>query len=140
MSTMVDGILAEPEVGKPRIMAVDDEEDTRLLVSACLEKAGFEVELASGGKEALSRVGYFRPDLMLLDIAMPEMDGFEVCRRLRAVPATANLPVILLTAKSSQEYVKKAVALKINGYVVKPFEPKALLDRIRKTLRLTTPA
>ena len=139
MSTMVDGILAEPEVGKPRIMAVDDEEDTRLLVSACLEQAGFEVELASGGKEALSRVGEFRPDLMLLDIAMPEMDGFEVCRRLRAVPATANLPVILLTAKSSQEYVKKAVALKINGYVVKPFEPKALLDRIRKTLRLTVP-
>ena len=136
---MVDGILAGPEVGKPRIMAVDDEEDTRLLVSACLEQAGFEVELASGGKEALSRVGEFRPDLMLLDIAMPEMDGFEVCRRLRAVPATANLPVILLTAKSSQEYVKKAVALKINGYVVKPFEPKALLDRIRKTLRLTVP-
>ena len=138
MATMVDGVFAEPEVSKPRIMAVDDEEDTRLLVSACLEKAGFDVEVASGGKAALARIGKFRPDLVLLDIAMPEMDGFEVCRRLRAQPATANLPVILLTAKSSQEYVKKAVALKINGYVVKPFKPKALLDRIRKTLRLAT--
>jgi CheY-like chemotaxis protein/c-di-GMP-binding flagellar brake protein YcgR len=136
MATMVDDVLTGPKIRKPRIMAVDDEEDTRLLVSACLGKAGFDVEVASGGKAALARIGKFRPDLMLLDIAMPEMDGFEVCRRLRAQPTTANLPVILLTAKSSPEYVKKAVTLKINGYVVKPFKPKTLLERIRKTLHL----
>ena len=120
---------------RQRILAVDDEEDARLLVSTCLEQAGFEVETAQDGQEALDKVKRFQPDLVLLDVMMPRMDGFETCQRLRAQPATASLPVIVLTAKSSAQYVKKAVSLKINGYIVKPFDSEALVDRIRQVLQ-----
>ena len=133
---MVERVFAPPETdAKPRVLAVDDEEETRLLVGTCLEQAGFDVETAADGQEALEKVGGFRPDLVVLDITMPRMDGFETCRRLRAWPQTAQMPVIMLTGKSSAEYVRKAVQLKINGYMVKPFDPDTLVARVRKALQ-----
>ena len=140
MTAMVDDVFSSPENRPRRILAVDDEEDARLLVSACLEKAGFVVETATGGKEALARVENFRPDLVLLDIVMPGMDGFEICRRLRSKPVTARIPMIMITVKSSAEYVKKSVSLRINGYIVKPFDPDVLIERVRKILQLKAPA
>jgi len=140
MAREVRNILSPPAERPPRILAVDDEEDTRLLVSTCLKKAGFEVRTVAAGREALARVDYFKPDLVLLDIVMPDMNGFEVCRQLRSKPVTANVPVIMLTVKSSAEYVKKAVSLKINGYIVKPFNPDTLVARIRRTLQSKAPA
>ena len=139
LAAMVANIFSSPAARTLRILAVDDEEDTRLLVSSCLAKAGFVAETAAGGREALARVESFRPDLILLDIMMPNMDGFEVARRLRSQTATASTPIMLLTVKSSPEYVRKAVAMKINGYIVKPFDPVVLIERIRKTLRLKAP-
>ena len=93
---MVHGILFPVALSrKKRILAVDDEEDMRLLLTAVLQNAGFEVETAVDGHDALRKVVRFKPDLVLLDIMMPKMDGFEVCKRLRSIPATAELPVII---------------------------------------------
>jgi len=130
---MVNGILFPAVLSrKKRILAVDDEEDMRLLSSAVLQKAGFEVETAFDGHDALRKVVHFRPDLVLLDIMMPKMDGFEVCERLRSIPATADLPVMMLTVKTSPDYVRRALSLKVSGYIVKPFEAEDLINRIRK--------
>lgn len=124
----------EPKRGQKRILAVDDEEDMRVMVSTCLRQAGFEVETAASGGECLDKVSTFKPDLVVLDIVMPGLDGFKVCSVLRAQPSTATLPVIMLTAKGSAEYVRRAVSLKINGYIVKPFDAAVLVNRICKTL------
>jgi CheY-like chemotaxis protein len=140
MTAMVSSVFASPKSRATRVLAVDDDEEARLLVSACLSKAGFVVETVAGGREALVRAGPFRPDLVLLDIMMPGIDGFETAQRFRADPALATIPIVMLTARSSPEYVRKAVALKISGYMVKPFEPYLLVERIRKVLRLPDPA
>jgi two-component system cell cycle response regulator len=120
---------------KLRVLAVDDAEDVRLLVAKFLQQAGFDFQTAQNGREALEEVNRFKPDLVLLDLVMPEMDGFEVCRRLRSQAATAALPIILLTMKTSAEDVKKAVALKVAGYIIKPFKADLLTARIHKALQ-----
>ena len=75
-----------------------------------------------------------KPDLILLDVMMPHIGGFAVCRKLRSDPATATLPVIMLTSKASDEYVRLAMSQKIHGYIIKPFDPDALVARISKVL------
>lgn len=136
MNEMVRSVLAEPEDRPRRILAVDDDEGTRSLVTAYLEQASFEVEAVPGGREALGRAPIFRPDLVVLDLAMPGMDGFEVARRLRGQAGTTRTPIIMLTARTSAEDVRQAVELKVSGYLVKPFGAAALVDRIRRTLQL----
>lgn len=123
-----------PPSRRQRILVADDEEDMRLLIAACLERAGFEVETAPDGERALDQVKKRPPDLILLDLAMPRMHGFEVLRELRAHPDPARIPVIMLTAKTSSEYVRKAAALKVDGYIAKPPDPDDLIVRIRKIL------
>ena len=136
MITAVERILSSKVPDrKYHILAVDDEEDVRLLISTCLEQEGFDVQTAKNGREALNKVRILKPDLVLLDIMMPNTGGFAVCRTLRADPDTAKLPVIMLTAKASAEYVNLAQTLKINGYIVKPFDPDTLVTRIRKVLQ-----
>ena len=120
---------------KPRVLAADDSEDTRLLVETFLDKAGFEVKTLDRGSNVLLVVESFRPDLVILDLVMPEMDGFEVCDELRGNPDTADMPVILLTAKASQAYIKKAVSLGVIGYIVKPFTEDLLVTRVKRALQ-----
>lgn len=132
---LIGRILHPERPDRPwRILAVDDEEDIRTIVSLCLSHAGFRVEVCREGQEALLAVPAFRPDLILLDISMPLMDGFEVCRQLRALAQTARTPVVMLTAKTSADYVRKAVALKISGYIAKPFDPVELVGRLTRVL------
>ncbi|MBN98684.1 MAG: hypothetical protein CME16_05470 [Gemmatimonadetes bacterium] len=136
LSQMVNNVFSPQSPGrKLRVLAIDDTGDTLLLISKHLQQAGFEIKTAQNGHDALKEVDRFKPDLLLLDLVMPQMDGFEVCRHLRSQPASARLPIILLTAKTSGEDVKKAVALKVAGYIVKPFKADLLITRIRKVLQ-----
>ena len=102
---------------------VDDEPDLLELVRFNLDRAGFQVDVAESGGEALERLQRSRPDLLVLDLMLPDLSGEEVCRRVRAEPALAGLPVIMLTAKS--EEVDRVVGFELGAddYVTKPFSP-----------------
>ena len=118
-----------------RVLVVEDEPDIRDLLAFHLEREGYQVTRATTGPEALRQLRVAPPDLVILDLMLPEMDGLEVCRRLRAEPVTAALPVIMLTAKGDE--VDRVVGLEIGAddYVVKPFSPKEMLARVRAVLR-----
>ena len=118
-----------------RVLIVEDEPDIRELVVHHLKREGYQVSAASSGEEALRQVQAAPPDLVLLDLMMPAMDGLEVCRRLRQDPATAMLPIVMLTAKGDE--VDRVLGLEIGAddYVVKPFSPKELVARVRAVLR-----
>ena len=120
-----------------RVLVVEDEPDIRDLLAFHLERDGYQVTRATTGPEALRQLRAAPPDLVILDLMLPEMDGLEVCRRLRADPATAGLPVIMLTAKGDE--VDRVVGLEMGAddYVVKPFSPKEMLARVRAVLRRT---
>jgi phosphate regulon transcriptional regulator PhoB len=123
-----------------RVLIVEDEPDIRELVVHHLKREGYLVSAASSGEEALRQVQAAPPDLVLLDLMMPAMDGLEVCRRLRQDPATVSLPIVMLTAKGDE--VDRVLGLEIGAddYIVKPFSPKELLARIRAVLRRSRPA
>jgi phosphate regulon transcriptional regulator PhoB len=119
----------------PKVLVVDDEKDIVELVRYHAEKAGFRCVTAGDGASALRLVREQRPDLVVLDLMLPGLDGLEVCRQLRREPATARLPVIMLTARA--EEVDRVVGLEVGAddYVVKPFSPRELIARIRALLR-----
>ena len=123
-----------------RVLIVEDEPDIRDLVVHHLKREGYLVSAASSGEEALRQVLAAPPDLVLLDLMMPAMDGLEVCRRLRQDPATAMLPIMMLTAKGDE--VDRVLGLEIGAddYIVKPFSPRELLARVRAVLRRSRPA
>lgn len=118
-----------------RILVVDDDPDILQFVRLNLELDGFDVDLAGGGREALERASEAPPDLMLLDVMMPEIDGLTVLRRLRSDPATANIPVIVLTARSLAEDRVKGLDLGADDYITKPFDLEELIARVRTVLR-----
>ncbi len=118
-----------------KIMVVDDEPDVVDLVKLVLESDGFDVVTAYSGKEALEKIGKEMPDLVLLDIMMPQMDGWEVYSRIRANPKTKDIPVAMLTAKSQS--IDKMIGLhvvKVDDYITKPFGRSELLERVKKIL------
>ncbi len=117
------------------ILAVDDEVNIQELIRFNLEGAGYRVETAGSGEEALQKVASEAPDLVLLDIMLPGMDGLEVCRRLRQNPKTESIPVIMLTAKG--EEVDKVVGLEMGAddYIVKPFGVRELIARVKAMFR-----
>lgn len=128
-----------------KIMVVDDEPDVVDLVKLVLESDGFDVVMAYSGKEALDKIGQEMPDLVLLDIMMPQMDGWEVYSRIRANPKTKDIPVAMLTAKSQS--IDKMIGLhvvKVDDYITKPFGRSELLERVKRILkekgRLQSPA
>ena len=118
-----------------RILAVDDNPVNLKVVSATLKQAGYEVSTASNGTEALEQVKTVKPALIILDINMPDMDGYEVCRRLRAMPATMSLPVVMLTAHDSLEEKIKGFEAGADEYITKPFQPAELQARVKVLLR-----
>jgi two-component system, OmpR family, phosphate regulon response regulator PhoB len=117
------------------ILVVDDEPDIRDLVVLHLEHEGFRCRTAVTGAGALRAVRTSLPDLVVLDLMLPEVDGLEVCRRLRRDPRSAAIPIIMLTAKAQE--VDRVVGLEVGAddYVVKPFSPKELVARVRAVLR-----
>ncbi len=121
------------------VLVVEDEPDIRNLVVHHLTRDGFRCRTATSGAEALASVRTAVPDLLVLDLMLPELNGLEVCRRLRADPATAGVPIIMLTAKTDE--VDRIVGLEMGAddYVAKPFSPKELVARVRAVLRRARP-
>jgi len=118
--------------GAPRVLVADDDEDILALVGNVLAKAGYDVTKASNGAEALERVRSVRPRVAVLDVAMPELDGVEVLRSLRADPETSDIPVILLTARAQEADVKLGYAEGASKYLRKPFSPRELVELVRE--------
>ena len=118
-----------------RILVVDDEPDAIELIRFNLKASGYEVLTAEDGKEALAKARKFSPDMILLDVMLPEIDGLEVCKILRRDPATASLPIIMLTAKGSE--IDRVLGLEFGAddYVTKPFSPRELMLRVRNLLK-----
>jgi DNA-binding response OmpR family regulator len=119
---------------KPAILIVDDEPDALEIIGFNLENSGFDVIKAETGQEALQKVRRQKPDLVVLDLMLPELDGLDVCRRLRRDPATEAIPILMLTAKA--EEIDRILGLEIGAddYVTKPFSPRELVLRIKKLL------
>ena len=124
-----------PGMAKPTILIVEDEAPLLTLLRYNLEKQGFRVEEATDGQEALLRVSENKPDLVLLDWMLPTLSGIEVCRQIRRRPATRDLPVIMVTARTENQDAVRALDIGADDYITKPFAVEALLARIRALLR-----
>lgn len=110
-----------------KILVVDDEPPIVRLMEFILARQGHQMLVAVNGEEALEKVRTQNPDLVLLDIMMPRIDGYEVARTLRADPATADLPIIMLSAKAQEEDIQKGIDVGVNEYITKPFSPEQLV-------------
>lgn len=125
-----------------KILVVDDEPTIVRLMEFILARQGYEMLAAVNGEEALEKIREHQPDLVLLDIMMPRIDGYEVARQVRADPATAMLPIIMLSAKAQEEDIRKGVDIGVDEYITKPFAPEHLvhvvagyLNRLKKDSR-----
>jgi DNA-binding response OmpR family regulator len=116
----------------PLIVVADDDPDIVTLVSGALSKAGFEIAPATNGADALELVRSRRPDLAVLDVSMPRLDGLEVLRSIRSDPEVAELPVILLSARAQEEDVRNGYAVGASKYMRKPFSPRELVAVARE--------
>jgi two-component system phosphate regulon response regulator PhoB len=117
------------------VLVVDDERDILELIGYNLEKEGFDIRTVETGEEALKLARDHQPDLIILDLMLPGMNGTEVCRRLKASETTRPIPVLMLTAKSSSSDVVNGLELGADDYVTKPFSPSVLVARVRAVLR-----
>ena len=120
---------------RERILVVDDEEDLLELVNYNLTKEGYRVTCVESGEAALAEARKALPDLVVLDLLLPSVDGLEVCRLLKSEPKTKHIPVIMLTAKSEEADVVSGLELGADDYLTKPFSPRVLLARIKALLR-----
>jgi DNA-binding response OmpR family regulator len=118
-----------------RILIIDDNAMNRDMLSRRLEREGYEILCAANGREGLDAVGNSDIDLILLDILMPEMDGYQVLRELKGDPATARLPVIMLTAVNDVDSVKRCIDMGADDYLIKPFNSVLLRSRIESVIR-----
>ncbi len=118
-----------------KILVVDDEPDILKMVTFRLKKEGYEVITAMDGQEALDLANRERPDLVLLDLRLPVMDGYEVCKALKADENLKQIPVVFLTASVASSIVEKVKAFKAEGYLIKPFDPVKLLETVKKFIK-----
>lgn len=117
-----------------RVLLAEDDPDIQLVARLSLRRAGFTVTAVNNGADVLRKLAEERPDVILLDWMMPEMDGFEACSRLKADPDTSGIPVIFLTAKSQESEINRGLALGACGYIAKPFDPLALGKQVQALL------
>jgi two-component system, OmpR family, phosphate regulon response regulator PhoB len=122
-------------LSKPLVLVVEDEAPLVTMLRYNLEKQGFRVEEAADGQEALTRIAETPPDLVLLDWMLPVVSGIEVCRQIRRRPATRDLPVIMVTARTEDQDAVRALNTGADDYITKPFSVDALLARMRALLR-----
>ncbi len=120
---------------KPLVLIVEDEAALMTMLRYNLEKQGFRVEEAGDGEEALTRIAEIRPDMVLLDWMLPHLSGIEVCRQIRRRPATRELPVIMITARSEDQDTVRGLNTGADDYVTKPFSTEALVARMRALMR-----
>lgn len=122
-------------MAKPKILIVDDEPDTVELIEFNLKAAGYECASAGDGNEALKKARSFCPDLIVLDLMLPEVDGLEVCKILKRDSAASGIPILMLTAKAAEIDRVLGLELGANDYVTKPFSPRELVLRIKNLLQ-----
>jgi CheY-like chemotaxis protein len=123
-----------PEVPMPRILIADDDVANAELLEAHFDGGGYETKIASNGEETLAAARAWKPDLILLDVMMPKLSGFEVCRQLRADPATRDIAVLMVTALDQAADVEKAVESGTDDFITKPINKTELLLRVRAML------
>ncbi len=126
-------------MGKERVLVVDDEEDILELIRYNVAKEGYQVDCAVTGEEALKKAAAHPPDVMLLDLMLPGIDGLDVCRRLKADPQTAGIRVIIATARVEDADIVSGLELGADDYITKPFSPRVVLARIKAVLRRNKP-
>ena len=117
-----------------KILVVEDEEDFRSLLSGLLVKEGYAVATAENGEEGLAAYRREAPDLVILDVQLPDMEGFEICRKIRAEGPNPQVPVLFCTIRSAVAPVAEGLKAGATDYVIKPFETKDLLTRVQKAL------
>lgn len=122
-------------MAQEKILIVEDEEDVLELVRYNLQKDGYLTECAMTGREALNKAKSGVPDLVVLDLMLPELDGLEVCRLLKADTETAAIPVIMLTAKGTEADIVAGLEIGADDYITKPFSPRVLLARVKAVIR-----
>ena len=120
---------------KKKILLVDDEPDLVQLVSLRLQAAGYEVEVAYDGQQALDQVKKVKPDLIILDLMLPKMDGYKVCRLLKFDERTRNIPILIFTARAQVEDVTLASECGADAYLTKPFDAQTLLGKLDELLK-----
>jgi len=130
-----EATAAMPSRSRPRVLVTDDEPITRMLVKLLLERDQFEVLEAANGRQAVEIAMRERPDLMLVDLNMPEMDGYEAIGRLRRDFTLATLPIIVLTSEEGPGVEKRVLELGADDYIIKPFDPEVLLSRVNAVFR-----
>lgn len=123
----------------PRVLVVDDEPDIVELISFNLRNAGFAVETAASGTEAIEKASHVTPDLIVLDLMLPELDGMSVCEILRKTAVTARIPILMLTGWASEQARVIGLESGASDYMIKPFSPRELIIRIRKILQVGAP-
>ncbi|MEP7199218.1 MAG: response regulator [Chloroflexota bacterium] len=116
----------------PKILLVDDDAGARRLVEFTLQQEGFEVVTASNGLEGLERAQTTQPDVIVMDIMMPVMGGYEACLRLKEIPTTAHIPILVLTAKGQAADREYSLMAGADGYIAKPAEPQEIAERVRR--------
>jgi two-component system alkaline phosphatase synthesis response regulator PhoP len=119
-----------------KVLLIEDEPHQIMMVRYRLEANNFDFASAADGKEGLKKTKSEKPDVILLDIVMPEMDGYEVCKRIRKDPATKDIPVILFTASVIKNLKEKCLDCGADDYVVKPFESETLVGKIKQVLKI----
>ena len=117
-----------------RVLIVDDEPNIVISLEFLMKREGFEVSVARDGSEALERIRGERPDLVVLDVMMPKLNGFEVCQAVRAAPALAQTRIVMLTAKGREAEMNKGLALGADAYIAKPFSTRDLVARVKSLL------
>ena len=117
-----------------RILLVEDNRNIATVLKMCLKKENYEVNWVANGTKAVDEAFNWKPDLILLDIKIPKMNGFLVCETLKEEDATANIPIIMLSAKAEEEDIKRAYNLGAENYLIKPIEPQELLAEVKKHL------
>jgi two-component system alkaline phosphatase synthesis response regulator PhoP len=117
------------------VLVVEDDEQICELLRYNLAREGYQVRTTAGGREALRAIGDQAPELVVLDLMLPDLDGLEVCRRLKRDPATQDIPVVMVTARGEEADVVTGLEMGADDYVTKPFSPRVLLARIRAVLR-----
>jgi len=118
-----------------KILVAEDERDIRELIAFTLRFAGFEVELASNGAEAVDKAPDLQPDLILMDVRMPRMTGYQACKALKEDPVTKDIPVIFLSAKGQDSEIQEGLEVGAMDYILKPFAPDELTNQVNQILK-----
>ncbi len=118
----------------PRILIVDDEPNIVLALEMLMKREGYEIRTVGDGEKAVEAAGTFRPDLILLDVMMPRMDGYEVCQRIRSDASLKDIAIVMLTAKGREVEREKGLALGADQYITKPFSTREVVRKVKEML------